>query len=128
MENKYNMTIEQNIFLAKRNLVDNIYANAKMEGLNVTFPQTKTILEGVNVPNLKIDEIQCILNLKDAWKFVINNINEKFDLEFICKVNEMVSRNESIEWGKLRARKSRNNRNRLHSRDTKQRRSGKADK
>ena len=128
MENKYNMTIEQNIFLAKRNLVDNIYASARMEGLNVTFPQTKTILEGVNVPNLKIDEIQCILNLKDAWKFVINNVNEKFDLEFICKVNEMVSRNESIEWGKLRTRKSRNNRNRLHSRDTKQRRSGKADK
>lgn len=31
MENKYNLTLEQNIFLAKRNLVDNIYANAKME-------------------------------------------------------------------------------------------------
>lgn len=123
MENKYNMTREQNIFLAKRNLVDNIYASARMEGLNVTFPQTKTILEGVNVPNLKIDEIQCILNLKDAWKFVINNIEEKFNLEFICKVNEHISRNESIEWGKLRTRKSRNNRNRLYSRNTKKRNS-----
>lgn len=125
MENKYNMTLEQNIFLAKRNLVDNIYASARMEGLNVTFPQTKTILEGVNVPNLKIDEIQCILNLKDAWKFVINNIEEKFNLEFICKVNEHISRNESIEWGKLRTRKSRNNRNRLHSRNTRKRNSRK---
>ena len=72
MENKYNMTLEQNIFLAKRNL----------------------------------DEIQCILNLRDAWNFVINNIENKFDLEFICKVNEYVSRNESLEWGKLRNRKS----------------------
>ena len=125
MKNKYNMTLEQNIFLAKRNLVDNIYASARMEGLNVTFPQTKTILEGVNVPNLKIDEIQCILNLKDAWKFVINNIEEKFNLEFICKVNEHISRNESIEWGKLRTRKSRNNRNRLHSRNTRKRNSRK---
>lgn len=125
MENKYNMTLEQNIFLAKRNLVDNIYASARMEGLNVTFPQTKTILEGVNVPNLKIDEIQCILNLKDAWKFIINNIEEKFNLEFICKVNEYISRNESIEWGKLRTRKSRNNRNRLHSRSTRKRNSRK---
>ena len=106
MENKYNMTLEQNIFLAKRNLVDNVYANARMEGLNVTFPQTKTILEWVNVPNLKIDEIQCILNLRDAWNFVINNIENKFDLDFICKVNEYVSRNESLEWGKLRTRKS----------------------
>ena len=102
MENKYNMTLEQNIFLAKRNLVDNVYANAKMEGINITFPQTKTILDGVNVPNLKIDEIQCVLNLRDAWKFVIANIDEEFNTEFICKINEYVARNESLEWGKLR--------------------------
>ena len=102
MNNKYNLTLEQNIFLAKRNLVDNIYANARMEGLNITFPETKTILEGINVPNLKIDEIQCILNLKDAWKYVINNIDKKFDIDFICKVNELVERNESIAWGVLR--------------------------
>ena len=102
MENKYNMTLEQNIFLAKRNLIDNIYASARLEGLNVTFPQTKTILEGVNVPNVKLDEIQCILNLRDAWRYIINNISAEFNLDFICKVNENVSRNESLEWGKLR--------------------------
>ena len=102
IKDKYNLTIEQNIFLAKRNLVDNIYSNARMEGLNITFPETKTILEGINVPNLKIDEIQCILNLRDAWKYTINNINEKFDLSFICKINELVARNESIFWGTLR--------------------------
>ena len=102
MENKYQMTLEQNIFLAKRNLVNNVYANARMEGINVTFPQTKTILDGVNVPSLKLDEIQCILNLRDAWKFVINNIEKKLNLDFICKVNEYVARNESLEWGKLR--------------------------
>ena len=102
MENKYKMTLEQNIFLAKRNLVDNVYANARMEGKNVTFPQTKTILDGVNVTSLKLDEIQCILNLRDAWKFVINNIEKQFNLDFICKVNEYVARNESLEWGTLR--------------------------
>ena len=121
MEDRYSMTIEQNIFLAKRNLVDNIYANAKMEGLNITFPETKTILEGVNVPNLKIDEIQCILNLRDAWEFVISNIDDEFNLNFICKVNEYVSRNESLEWGKLRTRKSRNIWNRIYSTNTKRR-------
>ena len=80
MQNKYKLTIEQNIFLAKRNLVDNVYSNARMEGLNITFPQTKTILEGVNVPDLKVDEIQCILNLRDAWKYVINNIDKEFNI------------------------------------------------
>ena len=103
MENKYNLTLEQNIFLAKRNIIDNIYAGARMEGLNVTFLQVKKILEGINVPNLKIDEIQCILNLRDAWKYVINNIKEEFNINFICKINELVARNESIEWGVLRS-------------------------
>ena len=102
MEDKYNMTIEENIFLAKRNIVDNVYSNARMEGLNITFPQTQTILDGVNVQELKLDEIQCILNLRDAWKFAINNIDKEFNLDFICKVNEYVARNESLEWGKLR--------------------------
>ena len=102
MEDKYNMTVEQNVFLAKRNIVDNVYANARMEGLNITFPQTQTLLDGVNVQELKLDEIQCVLNLRDAWRFVINNKESEFNLEFICKVNEFVARNESLEWGKLR--------------------------
>lgn len=105
MKNKYNLTKEQNIFLAKRNIVDNIYSNARMEGINITFPQTKTILEGVNVPNLKIDEIQVILNLRDAWQYVLSNVDKDFNLEFICKINEFVARNESIEWGALRTGK-----------------------
>ncbi len=120
MENKYNLTLEQNIFLAKRNLVDNVYANAKMEGLNITFPETKTILEGVNVPKLTIDEIQCVLNLRDAWKYVINNISEELNLEFICKVNEYVARNESLSWGTLRTRKCCNYRHRVYSKSSKQ--------
>lgn len=103
MENKYNLTLEQNIFLAKRNIIDNIYAGARMEEINVTFLQVKKILEGINVLNLKIDEIQCILNLRDAWKYVINNIKEEFNINFICKINELVARNESIEWGILRS-------------------------
>ena len=105
MHDKYNLTAEENIFLAKKMLVNNIYSNAKVEGCNVTFPETETILNGVNVPNLKLDDIQCILNLRDAWKFVIDNVNDEFNLEYICKINEYVARNESLQWGKLRTGK-----------------------
>ena len=41
MTNKYNLTKEQNIFLANRNIVDNIYSNARMEGINITFHKPK---------------------------------------------------------------------------------------
>ncbi len=102
MIDKYNLTQEQNVFLAKKILVSNIYNSAKLEGLNVTYPDTQTILDGVNVPNLKLDTITCILNLRDAWKEILNTIDEELNLEYICKINSFVSRNESLEWGKLR--------------------------
>ena len=54
---------------------------------------------------LKLDDITCILNLRDAWRYVINNPEEPFSLDFICKINEYVARNESLEWGVLRTGK-----------------------
>lgn len=102
MKDKYNLNLEENIFLAKKSLVNNIYNSAKLEGLNVTFPETQTILDGVNVSNVKLDDITCILNMRDAWKDVINNISEELSLEYICKINFLVSRNESLKWGVLR--------------------------
>lgn len=105
MKDKYNLTLEENIFLAKRLIVDNIYSNARIEGCNVTFPQTQTILQGVNVPSVSLDDINCILNLRDAWKFMIDHVTDEFNLEYICKINSYVARNESLEWGVLRSGK-----------------------
>ena len=102
MKDKYHLTKDQNLFLAKKVLVSNIYNSARLEGINTTYPDTKTVLEGVNVSTLKLDEINCILNLRDAWNFTLSNINKEINLEYICKVNSLVSRNESLEWGVLR--------------------------
>lgn len=102
MDNKFNLTKEQNVFLAKKVLASNIYNSAKLEGINTTYPDTLTILEGVNVPNLKLDEINCILNLRDAWNNTLTSIDDKLTLEYICKINSFVSRNESLNWGVLR--------------------------
>lgn len=101
-KDKYNLNLNQNIFLAKKLIVENIYNSAKLEGCNVTFPDTKTILDGVSVANLKMSDVEVILNLRDAWKFLINNIEKPFNLDFVCKINSYVSRNESLEWGVLR--------------------------
>ena len=102
MQDKFYLTKQQNLFLAKKTLALNIYNSARLEGINTTYPDTKTILEGVNVPTLKLDEINCILNLRDAWNYTLTNIDAEVNLDFICKVNSFVSRNESLEWGVLR--------------------------
>lgn len=99
---KYNLTPEQSIFLAKKKWDENVYCGMKMENRAVTFPQTRTILNGVNVPNVLIDDIQAILNMRDAWKFLLSTVKEPVTLEYMCKLNEYIARNESLEWGKLR--------------------------
>lgn len=101
-QNKDNMTVQENIYLAKRLLVENIYHSAKLEGCNVTFPETKTILDGVSVGNLNMSDVECILNLRDAWKYLLANIEEPFTLDFANTINGYVSRNESLKWGVLR--------------------------
>ncbi len=100
--NKYNLTPEQNLFLAKKKWDENVYCGMRMENRAVTFPQTKTILNGVNVPNVQLDDIQAILNMRDVWKFLFTSVNEPVTLDYLCKLNEYIARNEALEWGKLR--------------------------
>lgn len=102
MEKKFHLTKEQNVFLAKKTIVENIYHTAKLENVNITFPETQTILNGVSVDGLSMDDVQVILNLRDAWRYTLDNIDKPFSLEFACKVNENVARNESLNWGVLR--------------------------
>lgn len=99
---KYHLTPEQSRFLAKRKWDENVYCGMKMENRAVTFPQTKTILEGVNVPSVRLDDIQAILNMRDAWRYVLDTIGEPVSFEYWCKLNEYIARNEALEWGKLR--------------------------
>lgn len=99
---KYRLTPEQSLFLAKKKWDENVYCGMRMENRAVTFPQTKTILSGVNVPSVQLDDIQAILNMRDAWKYLLGSIGEPVTLEYVCKLNEFIARNEALVWGKLR--------------------------
>lgn len=96
------LTRKQNIFLAKKTFVELVYNTAYIEGCNVTFPQTQTIIDGAVVNGVTVDDIQTVLNLRDAWKYCIDHIDSPLDLEYVCKINELVSRNESLQWRALR--------------------------
>ena len=101
-KDRFQLTPEQSLFLAKKKWDENVYCGMKMENRAVTFPQTLTILNGVNVPNVQLDDIQAILNMRDAWKFLLNTVKEPVTFEYWCKLNEYIARNEALEWGKLR--------------------------
>lgn len=94
MKNKYNMTQEENIFIAKRMLVDAVYKSANLEGIAVTFAQTIDILNDVNVENIKPSEIGKVCCLRDAWNYIIDNINKNMDLAFIEDVHQFITKTE----------------------------------
>ena len=101
-QDKYKLTPQQSAFLAKKKWDENVYCGMRMENRAVTFPQTQTILNGVNVPNVQLNDIQAILNMRDAWRYLMNSVDVPLSVEYICKLNEFIARNEALEWGKLR--------------------------
>ena len=103
MKNKYNMTVEENIFVAKRNIVDYIWKSANLEGIAVTYPQTEAIFEGMSIGGMKIKDVNAIVNLKHAWEFVLYNIDYKIDMDYISHVNKLIGEaNIIVSPGELR--------------------------
>lgn len=101
LADKFNLTLEQNRFLARKNIVEVIHSISRLENVNTTFPQTKTIIDGMSVSGISTHDIQVVLNLKNAWHFILASDSD-FDLAFACKVNSFVAYNESLAWGELR--------------------------
>lgn len=102
MEAKYNMTQEENIFLAKRNIVDYIWKSANLEGIGVTYPDTQAIYNGMSVSGYTIEDINAVNDLKHAWQFLLENINEEINLEFIKKVHVLLGKYTIINAGMFR--------------------------
>lgn len=102
MNNKYNLTREQNVFIAKRNIVDYIWKSANLEGIGVTYPDTQAIYNGMSVSGYTIEDINAVNDLKHAWQFLLENINEEINLEFIKKVHVLLGKYTIINAGMFR--------------------------
>jgi len=96
LADKYNLTVKENTFLVKKNLVALIQSNSKFEGISTTLPQTKTIVEGMGVSGVIIEAIGVIVNLKRGWEYVINS-TDKFDNNLVKKINGIVARDDDID-------------------------------
>ena len=90
MQDLYKLTKEQNIFIAKRNIVDYIWKSANLEGITVTYPDTQVIFDGYSVQGYKVEEITAINNLKKAWQFLLNDIDLELNLAYICQINKII--------------------------------------
>lgn len=91
----------ENIFIAKRVLVDNIYRSAKLEGLAVTFAQTMDIVEELNSGDLSVNTINDILNLKNAWKYILEMLDEELSLALLKNIHGVIGRGMDIPFSEI---------------------------
>ena len=96
MKSKYNMTKEDNIFFAKRKLIDNLYKSANLEGIAVTFADIVAFVNNVNTGNISIDDMLKLKGLKDAWEFVLNTIDEELTIDYIKKIHFEICKGQGV--------------------------------
>lgn len=89
MKNKFHLTREQNVFVAKRNIVDYIWKSANLEGIGVTYPETQAIYDGGIVNGLTVDKIIAINNLKYSWQFILQNEDIDCDFKVLCHLHKL---------------------------------------
>ena len=94
----------ENIDFSKRHLVDTIYKQSILEGVDTTFENVKSIIEGGKVNNMTSEDILKIVNLKHAWEFILNKNVILSDTNFalLCKINKMIEEGFYYIAGKVR--------------------------
>lgn len=97
MKNKYNMTKEDNIFFAKRKLIDNLYKSANLEGIKVTLEDVFYFVNNVNNGKISVNDMLKLKGLKDAWEYVLNTIDEKLTIDYIKKIHFQICKGQNIE-------------------------------
>ncbi len=90
MHPKFSMTKEENKFVVKRNMVDYIWKSARLEGLDVTYPDIGAICNGLRAPSIKVEEIVTVNNLKHAWFYLLDNLDVTVNYSYICLLNKII--------------------------------------
>ena len=83
MKSKYYISKEDNVFFAKRKLVDNIYKSAVLEGIPVTIEDVYAFMQNVNTGTISVDDMLKLKGLKDVWEYVLNTIDDALTMDYI---------------------------------------------
>ncbi len=84
LKDKYHLTKDQNRRFARMNFTRLVHTNARFEGINTTLPQTQTIMDGLGVDGVNIDDINTIVQIKRGWQFITES-NASLDIKFLKK-------------------------------------------
>lgn len=99
------VSLERALFRFSRMLPEYVWDAGVLEGNPFTFPEVKTLLEGVTVGGRKLSDQEQILNLAESSKYLIDLLKQRhfrLDKETFCALHTRVARHEALEWGHFR--------------------------
>lgn len=96
--------VMQNLDFARANMKANIYDQAVLEGVAISFPQTEYIIENGQVNGVSATDVQKILNLKHAWEFILDRdvIQSESNYHMLCHIAKLVNEGFFYDGGRIR--------------------------
>lgn len=98
-------TIERVAFRFHRMLPEFVWDATVLEGNPFTFPEVKTLLDGVTIGGRKISDQEQVLNLAESAKHLLALVKaHQFSLDKITftDLHALIARREALEWGHFR--------------------------
>lgn len=92
-------------FRARKAFEQIIFDTVKLEGNPYTFPEVKTLLDGITVGGHKLSDEKQILNQGDSWKRLLEQAQDgsfKVDKDTFCELHHIAGEEEALTWGKFR--------------------------
>lgn len=82
-------------------MVEIIYCGMQLDGKKLSYMDIKNILNGFT-SEFTEEEVQAVLNMKAAWDFILDTIDEPLTLEYICKINQYITKSPNYDMWALR--------------------------
>ena len=98
-------SIERVTFRMHRMLPEFVWDASVLEGNPFTFPEVKTLLDGVTIGGRKISDQEQVLNLAESAKHLLALVKAgqfSFNKATFTELHGLVARREALEWGHFR--------------------------
>ncbi|MBE7526949.1 MAG: cell filamentation protein Fic [Burkholderiales bacterium] len=98
-------SVERVCFRFHKMLPEFVWDASMLEGNPLTFPEVKTLLDGITVGGHRISDQEQVLNLAESSRRLLAIVKSgQFELSKLVftELNGIVARNEVLEWGVFR--------------------------
>jgi len=93
---KYDLTFEENLKLFQDDLSDFIFNTAKIENSQLSYLQTKDVIDGKSIPGQDPEDIIVVNNLRLACDYIQEHIHDKVSLDLASQLNKIIVKSALI--------------------------------